>query len=99
MANTDLENDIVAAIVTRLGLEIETADVDVNAPIFAALAEGTEFEESSLNLDSIDILEVVLALGSAFDVELPDDQPEIFGSVRAIATHISEQRPLDAPSS
>lgn len=98
MTGKQIEQEIVAAIVDRLGLEISASEVDVDAPIFAALAEGTEFEESSLNLDSIDILEVVLALGTAFDVELPDDQPEIFASVRAIAGYVREQRPTDALS-
>jgi len=92
MTEQSIERDIAAAIVERLGLEIEPADVDVDAPIFASLAEGTEHEQSSLNLDSIDILEVVLALNAAFDVELPDDQPEVFTSVRTIADYVRAHR-------
>ena len=92
MASTAIEQDIITAIVERLGLDVDAAAVDVDAPIFASLAEGTEFEESSLNLDSIDILEVVLALNSAFDIDIPDDQPEIFTSVRTIGDFVKAQR-------
>jgi acyl carrier protein len=91
MSDVSLEKKIVAAIVERLGLEVESSDVNVDAPIFASLAEGTEYEESSLNLDSIDILEVVLALNSEFDVDIPDDRPEVFTSVRTIADFVREQ--------
>ncbi|WP_295842094.1 phosphopantetheine-binding protein [uncultured Microbacterium sp.] len=92
MTEQSIEQEIAAAIVERLGLEIEPADVDADAPIFASLVEGTEHEQSSLNLDSIDILEVVLALNAAFDVELPDDQPEVFTSVRTIADYVRAHR-------
>ncbi|WP_166788547.1 acyl carrier protein [Cryobacterium sp. TMS1-13-1] len=91
MSNASLEYRIVAAIIERLGLEVEASDVNADAPIFASLSEGTEHEESSLNLDSIDILEVVLALNSEFDVDIPDDRPEVFTSVRTIAEFVREQ--------
>jgi acyl carrier protein len=92
MTEQTIEREIVIAIVERLGLEIESSTVDIDAPIFASLAEGTEHETSSLNLDSIDILEVVLALNAAFDIELPDDQPKVFTSVRTIAEFVQAQR-------
>lgn len=92
MSESSVEFQVVAAIVDRLGLEIDAADVNIDSPIFASLAEGTEFEESSLNLDSIDILEVVLALNSTFDIDIPDDQPEIFTSVRTIADYVRSER-------
>jgi acyl carrier protein len=93
MAEKSIENEVVSAIIDRLGLDVAVAEIDIDAPIFAALAEGTEFEESSLNLDSIDILEVVLALNSAFDIDIPDNQQEIFTSVRTIAEFVRTQRP------
>lgn len=92
MTEQTIEREIVSAIVERLGLEIDPVDVDLDAPIFSSLAEGTEHEDSSLNLDSIDILEVVLALNATFDVELPDDQPEVFTSVRTIADYVRAHR-------
>ncbi|MDR1426709.1 MAG: hypothetical protein LBJ08_02985 [Bifidobacteriaceae bacterium] len=44
------EKQVVSAIIERLGLEVDADEVDIDAPIFASLAEGTKFEESSLNL-------------------------------------------------
>ncbi|MDO5052475.1 MAG: phosphopantetheine-binding protein [Pseudoclavibacter sp.] len=87
---TSIETRIVAAIVDRLGLEVEAERIDPDAPLFASLAEGTEHEASSLNLDSIDVLEVVLALNAAFDLDLPDDRPEIFATVRSLADFVRE---------
>lgn len=89
-----LELQVKTAIIDRLGLEVEPNEVDDAAPIFSSLAEGTEYEETSLNLDSIDILEVVLALNAAFDLDIPDDQPEIFTSIGSIAEYIRTQHAL-----
>lgn len=87
-----LEHQIISVIIDRLGLDIEVDSVDVDAPLFEALATGTKYENSSLNLDSIDVLEVVLAIKSTFNVELPDDQPDIFTSIKTLAEYIDSHR-------
>lgn len=86
--DASIEQQVKASIIERLALDIEPGDVDDDAPIFASLAAGTEHEEQSINLDSIDILEVVLALNDGFGVEIPDDQPEIFTSIRTLAEFV-----------
>lgn len=88
MTDTAVEHKVKVSIIDRLGLDIEPKDVDNAAPIFASLADGTEYAESSLNLDSIDILEVVLALSDQFAIDIPDDQPEIFTSIATLAEFV-----------
>ena len=87
-----LEHQIISIIIDRLGLDVDVDSIDVDAPLFEALATGTEYENSSLNLDSIDVLEVVLAIKSTFNVELPDDQPDIFTSIKTLAEYIASHR-------
>ena len=89
-----LEHQIISVIIDRRGLDIEVDSVDVDAPLFEALATGTKYENSSLNLDSIDVLEVVLAIKSTFNVELPDDQPDIFTSIKTLAEYIDSHRSI-----
>lgn len=92
MTEQALENQVKHSIIDRLGLEVEAVEIRNDAPIFASLAEGTEYEETSLNLDSIDILEVVLALNVEFDIDIPEDEPEIFTNVETIAGYVRSQR-------
>ncbi|HLO02094.1 MAG TPA: phosphopantetheine-binding protein [Symbiobacteriaceae bacterium] len=80
-----LEQEVRQMIVTRLGLEIDPESVDVDSPIFASFGEG-------LNLDSIDALELVVALNESFGVKVSDEDMSIFRSVRTIADFIREQR-------
>ena len=87
-----LEHQIISIIIDRLGLDVDVDSIDVDAPLFEALATGTKYENSSLNLDSIDVLEVVLAIKNTFNVELPDDQPDIFTSIKTLAEYIASHR-------
>lgn len=88
MMYENLELEIKKAIIDRLGLDLDPEVINNDAPLFAKLAEGTEYEEVSMNLDSIDILEVVLALNNNFDVDITDDNEEIFTSVNTLAEYI-----------
>ena len=45
-----------------------------------------------LELDSVDALEIVLGLSSAFGASVTDDDREAFGSVAKLAERISDQR-------
>lgn len=42
-------------------------------------------------LDSIDVLELVVALGNEFGVTISDEDMNIFGSVNTIAQYIEEK--------
>lgn len=90
MENDELKMRIKKAIIDRLGLDIDPEKIDDAAPLFAKLTEGTEYEDVSLNLDSIDILEIVLALNNEFDLDISDEDYESFKSVDTLAEYISK---------
>jgi acyl carrier protein len=81
-----LSNDIKALIITTLNLEGMTPDeIDTQAPLFG---EG-------LGLDSIDALELGLALKKQYGVILSAENQEMrehFYSVESLARFISVQR-------
>lgn len=84
-AQTEFEHEIARLLVEALELEdVAAQDVEPEAPLFG-------HEPGSLGLDSIDALEIALAIKQQFDVELrPDDEEnnKIFASLRALATHV-----------
>lgn len=81
-----LEQEIKELIITSLSLEdIKAEDIDANAPLFV---EG-------LGLDSIDALELGLALQKRYGVTMKGDKEEIrarFASVASLAAYVASQR-------
>jgi acyl carrier protein len=72
-------------MVTALNLEVSPAEIDPVAPLYG---EG-------LGLDSIDILELALAISKAYGVKLRSDDEnntKIFSSLRNLSSHIQAQR-------
>ncbi len=87
-----LEHEIKQLIVDTLNLEGKTADgIATDAPLFG---EG-------LGLDSIDALELALAIRKRYGVRTKADDAEnrkIFASVRALAAHVAAHRqPQELP--
>jgi len=84
--NDLLELEIKELIVDALLLEgVLPADIDTDAPLFT---EG-------LGLDSIDALELVIALERRYEVKIdPDDvqNQNLFRSVRTLAAHVAAHR-------
>ena len=84
-APTNQELELAGLIVTTLNLDIRPADIDPTAPLYG---EG-------LGLDSIDVLEVALAISKAYGVKLRSDQENsrsIFGSLRSLSEYIQQHR-------
>ena len=83
---SDLEGELKQLIVTSLQLEdVTAASIDSNAPLFGA----------GLGLDSIDALELAVALSKKYGVHLQADDDknrEVFGSVRALAQFVEQNR-------
>jgi len=80
-----LEDDLARLIVTALSLEITPGQIAPEAPLF-----GT-----GLGLDSIDALELALAVSKAYGVQLRSDDERnhrIFASLRSLAAHIAGHR-------
>ena len=82
---TELEREIAALIVAALRLEVTPDEIDADTPLFG----------DALGLDSIDLLEIALAVTQRYGCELRSDDPDnarIFASLRNLAAHIAERR-------
>ena len=83
---TPAERELATLIVDALNLEtIEPAQIDPEAPLFG----------SELWLDSIDALEIALAVSKRYGMQLRSDHPDnqrIFSSLRALSEHIERER-------
>ncbi|CAO3358389.1 phosphopantetheine-binding protein [Azospirillum palustre] len=77
------ELDLATLIVNTLTLEADPEHIDPDAPLYG---EG-------LGLDSIDILEVALAVSKTYGVKLRADDEnntKIFSSLRTLNSHIQQ---------
>jgi acyl carrier protein len=79
---TDLERDVASLFVKSLNLGLSPPEIDPLAPLFG---EG-------LGLDSIDMLEIALAVSKRYGVELRSEDKHAFSSLRALAAHIEQHR-------
>lgn len=84
--NPELEHELKHLIVDSLMLEdVSPEEIDPEASLFG----------SGLRLDSIDALELAIAIERRFGVKIqPSDQeaPKIFASVRALAAYVATKR-------
>ena len=80
-----LEQDVARLIVQTLKLKVDPASIQPEAPLFG---EG-------LGLDSIDALELALAISQTYGYQLKSSDPEIktiFSSLRALANAVDKHR-------
>jgi acyl carrier protein len=82
MAAGDLEQELARLIVESLRLEVVAADIDPEAALFG---EG-------LGLDSIDMLEIALAVSKRYGVELRSENRAALTSLRALTAHVAQHR-------
>ncbi|MGD2140684.1 MAG: phosphopantetheine-binding protein [Burkholderiales bacterium] len=79
------ERELAELIVSALNLEGQAAEIDPDAPLYG---EG-------LGLDSIDILELALAVSKRYGVQIRSDDSDnvrIFSSLRTLNEHVQQQR-------
>lgn len=82
---TPFEAEVAALIASAVNLESPAAAIDPEARLF----------NEGLGLDSIDLLEIALAVSQRYGVELRSDDPEntrIFASLRNLSAHIAARR-------
>jgi len=85
MAASAQELELAQLIVTSLNLEVSAGEIEPEAPLYG---EG-------LGLDSIDILELSLAISKTYGVQLKSDDADnnkIFSSLRSLNEHIQQHR-------
>lgn len=82
----NIEREIAELIVETLNLEdVKSSDIDFDEPLFY----------DGLGLDSIDSLELSMALSARYGFQLKSDDPnnkEIFSSVRSLAKHVVQNK-------
>lgn len=80
------EQELAALIVDSLKLEnVKPADIQPDSPLFGG----------DLALDSIDALEIALAVSKRYGFQLRSDNTDnrrIFSSLRALSAHIEQHR-------
>lgn len=83
---TPAETELAELLVESLNLDgVAAPDIDPDAPLFGA----------GLGLDSIDALELALAISKKYGFQLRSDSDEnrrIFASLRALSEHVQAQR-------
>ncbi len=80
-----LENEVAQLIVETLNLEISASEIEPETPLFG----------NGLGLDSIDTLELALAISKQYGFQLRSDDErneQIFSSLRALSQHLETNR-------
>jgi acyl carrier protein len=75
------EYELAALIIEAVNLEMQVEEIEPDGPLFG---EG-------LGLDSIDMLEISLAIQKKYAVQLRSDDPDnstAFSSLRALTQHV-----------
>jgi acyl carrier protein len=84
-AMTAEERKLADLIVTALNLDTQVSEIDPDAPLYG----------DGLGLDSIDVLEIALAISKAYGLKLRSDDEnnrKIFSSLRSLNQHIQRHR-------
>lgn len=83
---SDAEQELAELLVESLNLEdVVARDIDPDAPLF----------NTGLGLDSIDALELSLAISKRYGFQLRSDNDEnlrIFASLRALSAHVQQHK-------
>lgn len=80
-----LVSEVAALLVSALNLDMAPASIDPDAPLYG----------DGLGLDSIDILEVALAVSKKYGFQLRadnEDNAAIYASLRSLSAHIATHR-------
>ena len=82
---TALEEEVATLIAEAVNLERPIAEIDPDIPLFG----------DGLGLDSIDVLEIALAVSKKYGFQLRSDDPanrRIFATLRSLSAHIAQHR-------
>jgi acyl carrier protein len=82
---TDQERELAQVIVEALNLDMPAQEIDPTAALYR---EG-------LGLDSIDILEIALAVSRQYGLQLRSDDADnaaIFSSLRSLSAYVQQHR-------
>jgi acyl carrier protein len=80
-----LESEVIQLLIITLNLEVKPDEVTAFTPLYG----------DGLGLDSIDILEIALAVSKKYGFQMRSDDPknaDNFASIRALAQYIAQER-------
>ncbi len=83
---SEFESELAQIVTTALNLDMSPAEIDPAAPLFG---------DAGLGLDSIDILEISLAVSKQYGIQLRSDDEnskQIFASLRNLGAYIQQHR-------
>jgi acyl carrier protein len=86
---TDLEKKIAVKIVERLELDVRPEDISYTAPLFTSGAQNSE--EKSLELDSVDGLELVVLIYEAWGVKVQAEEMPKLTTIERIAEYVRQK--------
>jgi acyl carrier protein len=81
----ELEAEVIQLLISSLNLEVKPSEVTADTPLYG----------DGLGLDSIDILEIALAVSKRYGFQMRSDDPrnvESFASIRALSNYIAQER-------
>jgi acyl carrier protein len=86
--NSDLQNQIKSLLIENLMLQLSAEDIAADQPLFGP---------NSLGLDSVDALQIVVALDKKFGLKIthPDAARQILQSVNSMAKAVREKQELE----
>ncbi|MDB4334848.1 phosphopantetheine-binding protein [bacterium] len=87
ISNAELAKEVTGLIIEKLKITHVTAEeVNVNTPLFS--------DENELDLDSIDAIEIVVALQQSYGVRINDELPtrEILNSIQTITDFLIKEK-------
>lgn len=82
---TPFEQEIAALVIEALNLDMAVDEIEAEQPLY----------QEGLGLDSIDMLEISLAVSKKYGFSLKSDDPDnavTFSSLRNLARHIEKNR-------
>ena len=80
-ARRELTERLKRVLIERLSLQLEPEEISDDSPLFGA----------GLGLDSVDALEVAIAVETEFGVPITDDDMHAFRSINTVADFIEER--------
>ena len=84
-SSAELQHEVAELLVECLNLDVTADQIPLDGPLYG----------DGLGMDSIDVLEVALAVSKKYGVQLRADSPNnehIFGSLRHLADYLAAQR-------
>lgn len=87
----NLKSELTKMIISRCNIyDLDQENYDYDAPLFGGMIEEQEMTENTMDLDSVDALEVVSGIKEMYGVSIDIDESSVFYSISSLAKYIQE---------